>query len=132
MFFNGDTILEENPTNWQAAQIPAVPLLNPEQRRWAERRRRVGGAPRETAAATALSRPSTLIDLASLPITSVIADADVQPRGVVRGRLPDAWRRERLLRRRGAERAVVEHVLTSSSDDSSDSTPAAVATDAPT
>ena len=78
------------------------------------RRRRVGGAPRETAAATALSRPSTLIDLASLPITSVIADAGVQPRGVVRRRVPDVWGRERLLRRR------------------TDGEPEADATDAPT
>ena len=32
------------------------------------------------------------------PLT--IADADDQSRGVVRGRVPDVWGRERLLRRR--------------------------------
>ena len=53
-----------------------------------------------TAAETAPCRPPTLIALASLPITSVIADADDQSRGVVRRRATDAWGRERLLRRR--------------------------------
>ena len=70
-------------------------------------------APRATAAETAPCRPPTLIALASLPITSVINDAGVQ-RGVVRRRVPDVWRRERLQRRRA------------------DGEPEAAATDAPT
>ena len=65
------------------------------------RRRRRGDVERDAVEAAAMPRmPPTPIEAASLPITSMIADADDQSRGVVRRRAPDAWGRERLLRRR--------------------------------
>ena len=64
-------------------------------------RRRHGDVEHDaTTAAEASHTTPTLIEAASLPITSMIADADDQSRGVVRRRATEAGGRERLLRRR--------------------------------
>ena len=66
----------------------------------AKRRRRDDVEHDALAAVEALHTPPTLIEAASLPITTMIADADDQPRGIVRRRATEAWGRERMLRRR--------------------------------
>ena len=65
------------------------------------RRRRRGDVEHDVVETAALPRlPPTPIEAASLPITSMIAEAADQSRGVVRRRATAAWGRERLLRRR--------------------------------